>query len=82
MANEPLGASYEAAWGSDGMAAAATLNGWFDEWNGQRRGEPGEQGKIARYGIMIGCSGKTRRRRPIPRKSRLGHGPTTSGSCR
>jgi len=53
MANEPLGASYEAACGDDGKGGrAATLNGLFDEWNGQRRGEPGEQGIIARYGTI------------------------------
>ena len=53
MANEPLGTSYEAACGDDGKGGrAATLNALFDGWNGQRRGEPGEQGKIARYGTV------------------------------
>jgi hypothetical protein len=53
MANEPLGTSYEAACGDEGKGGrAATLNGLFDEWNDQRRGKPGEQGKIARYGTI------------------------------
>ncbi|UPK05524.1 hypothetical protein [Bradyrhizobium sp. 170] len=43
----------EAACGDDGKdGRAATLNALFDEWNDQRRGEPGEQGKIARYGTI------------------------------
>jgi hypothetical protein len=53
MANEPLGTSYESACGDEGKGGrAATLNGLFDEWNDQRRGKPGEQGKIARYGTI------------------------------
>jgi hypothetical protein len=53
MANEPLGTSYEAACGDEGKGGrAATLNSLFDEWNDQRRGKPGEQGKIARYGTI------------------------------
>ena len=53
MANEPLGTNYEAACGDDSKGGrAATLNALFDEWNGQRRGEPIEQGKIARYGSI------------------------------
>jgi hypothetical protein len=53
MANEPLGTSYEAACGDDGKGGrAATLNALFDEWNDPRKGEPIEQGKIARYGTV------------------------------
>ena len=53
IANEPLGTSYEAACGEDGKGGrAATLNAIFDEWNDQRRGEPIEQAKIARYGTI------------------------------
>jgi len=83
IANEPLGTSYEAACGEDGKGGrAAALNALFDEWNDQRKGEPIEQAKIARYGSMIGCSGNTRPRRLTPRKSRLAHAPTMSASCR
>jgi hypothetical protein len=53
IANEPLGTSYEAACGEDGKGGrAATLNALFDEWNNQRKGEPIEQAKIARYGTI------------------------------
>jgi hypothetical protein len=53
MANEPLGTSYEAACGDDGKGGrAATLNGMFDEWNDQRKGEAIEPGRIARYGTI------------------------------
>jgi hypothetical protein len=53
IANEPLGTSYEAACGEDGKGGrAATLNALFDEWNDQRKGEPIEQAKIARYGTI------------------------------
>ena len=53
IANEPLGTSYEAACGEDGKGGrAATLNALFDEWNDQRKGEPIEQVKIARYGTI------------------------------
>jgi hypothetical protein len=53
MANEPLGTRYEAACGDDGKGGrAAALNALFDEWNNQRKGEPIEQGKIARYGTV------------------------------
>ena len=53
IANEPLGTSYEAACGEDGKGGrAAALNALFDEWNGQRKGEPIEQAKIARYGSI------------------------------
>jgi hypothetical protein len=53
IANEPLGTNYEAACGQDGKEGrAATLNALFDEWNDRRKGEPIEQGKIARYGTI------------------------------
>ena len=53
IANEPLGTSYETACGEDGKAGrAAALNALFDEWNDQRKGEPIEQPKIARYGTI------------------------------
>jgi hypothetical protein len=53
IANEPLGPSYEAACGEDGKGGrAAALNALFDEWNDQRKGEPIEQAKIARYGSI------------------------------
>jgi hypothetical protein len=53
LPNEPLGTSYETACGEDGEGGrAATLNALFDEWNAQRKGEPIEQVKIARYGTI------------------------------
>ncbi|MDU6141706.1 hypothetical protein, partial [Bradyrhizobium sp.] len=53
IANEPLGTRYEVACGEDGKGGrASALNGLFDEWNAQRKGEPSEQGKIARYGTI------------------------------
>jgi hypothetical protein len=49
----PLGTNYEGACGEDGKGGrAATLNALFDEWNDQRKGEPIEQAKIARYGTI------------------------------
>lgn len=53
MPNEPLGTSYEVACGDDGKGGrAATLNALFDEWNDRRKGQPIEEGKIARYGTI------------------------------
>jgi len=53
IVNEPLGTSYEAACGEHGKGGRATaLNALFDEWNDQRKGEPIEQAKIARYGTI------------------------------
>jgi hypothetical protein len=54
----------------------------FDEWNAQRKGEPIEQVKIARYGTSIGCSGNIRRKRPTLKRCHGAHAPTTNGSCR
>jgi hypothetical protein len=53
IVNEPLGTSYEAACGEHGKGGQAiALNALFDEWNDQRKGEPIEQAKIARYGTI------------------------------
>ena len=53
IVNEPLGTSYEAACGEHGKGERAiALNALFDEWNDQRKGEPIEQAKIARYGTI------------------------------
>jgi len=53
IANEPLGASYEAACGEDGKGGrAVALNALFDESNDQRKDKPIEQAKIARYGTI------------------------------
>jgi hypothetical protein len=80
IVNEPLGTSYEAAGGEHGKGGRATaLNALFDEWNDQRKGEPIEQAKIARYGTIEWLF--IRPRRLTPRKSRLAHAPTMSASC-
>jgi hypothetical protein len=53
ISDEPLGTRYETACGEDGKGGrAAALNALFDEWNSKRRGEPVEEGKIARYGTI------------------------------
>ena len=83
MANEPLGTSYEAACGDDGKGGrAGTLNALFDEWNDRRRGEPGEQGKIARYGTIDWLFRQYKTEKAYTEKSLRGHALTTNGSCR
>jgi hypothetical protein len=49
--NEPLGANYSVACGSDGKGGrAAILNALFDEWAARRRGDPVEG--ICRHGTV------------------------------
>ena len=46
------------------------------------QGEPSSRERLHVTARSIGCSGNTRRRRPILRRFRLGRGLTTNGSCR
>ena len=82
MANEPIGTSYEAACGDEGKAdvppysMACSMNGTTSAEESRANRE-----RLRAMAQSIGCSGSTRRRKPIPRKFHRGHALTTNGSC-
>jgi hypothetical protein len=82
IANEPLGTSYEAACGEDGKGGRLRSIPYSMNGTTNTRASRSSRRRSRAMAALIGCSGNTRPRRLIQRRSRRAHAPTTNGSCR